>query len=487
MNRFLVPLLLPLTAAPALAAGGGNRLTYLDTNDPYYVSRKFPKLVTPQWVGEPGVEAVVVLAIDDMRGHERWEAYLRPILNRLKKIDGRAPVSIMTCRIDPKEPHLQKWLKEGVSLETHTYDHPCPLLGKAGLPFAKKTYETCVDLLASVPGSRPVAFRTPCCDSLNTVSPRFFAEAFNATTAKGNFLTLDSSVFNLLTPDDPELPRELVLERGGTDRFRKYLPLDRSFVNYVEDYPYPYVLGGRCWEFPCAVPSDWEAQHLHKLNNPLTVRDWKAYLDTVVAKQGVFNLVFHPHGWIRNDQVVDLIDHAVKKHGKKVKFLTFREAQERLDKHLLGGHPLRAPDGGDNGVRLLDVDGDGYVDVVIGNDKVKQTRLWQPKKKAWAVTDFPTRVVHTPKGGKRQQAGVRFGVLRPGGKASLLVRNGADAGGWHFDGKRWVEDKALLKGLELGGKPVLTAAAGVDTGVRLRDLDGDGVCELVVGNATQNA
>ena len=24
------------------------------------------------------------------------------------------------------------------------------------------------------------------------------------------------------------------------------------------------------------TPSDWQAQHLHKPNNPLTVRDWKA-------------------------------------------------------------------------------------------------------------------------------------------------------------------------------------------------------------------
>jgi len=38
-----------------------------DENDPFYVSRGFPKLTTPQWVGEPGVEAVVILAIDDMK------------------------------------------------------------------------------------------------------------------------------------------------------------------------------------------------------------------------------------------------------------------------------------------------------------------------------------------------------------------------------------------------------------------------------------
>src|SRR3954463_1353898 len=73
----------------------GNRLAYLDSNDPFYVGRDFPKLITPQWVGEEGVEAVVILSIDDMRETPKYETMLRPILERLKKIDGRAPVSIM--------------------------------------------------------------------------------------------------------------------------------------------------------------------------------------------------------------------------------------------------------------------------------------------------------------------------------------------------------------------------------------------------------
>ena len=111
-------------------AGDGNRLAYLDESDPFYVSRTFPKLTVPQWVGEEGVEGVAILSIDDMREIDKWETYLRPLLERLKKIDGRAAASIMTNRIDPRHPHLQAWLAEGVSLECHTYDHPCPLLGK---------------------------------------------------------------------------------------------------------------------------------------------------------------------------------------------------------------------------------------------------------------------------------------------------------------------------------------------------------------------
>src|SRR5437868_15499993 len=95
-----------ISIAQSPKATPGNRLAFLDHLDPYYPHTKFPKFTTPQWVREPGVDAVVILAIDDMRDPKKYETFLRPILNRLKKIDGRAPVSIMTCSIDPKDPQL---------------------------------------------------------------------------------------------------------------------------------------------------------------------------------------------------------------------------------------------------------------------------------------------------------------------------------------------------------------------------------------------
>ena len=113
MNRVLATLLV-IVSSMRLGATDANRLTYLDTPDPFYPHLNFPKLITPQWVGETNVDAVVVLAIDDMRDTAEYERFLRPILSRLKKIDNRAPVSIMTCEVNPKDPQLQSWLKEEI-------------------------------------------------------------------------------------------------------------------------------------------------------------------------------------------------------------------------------------------------------------------------------------------------------------------------------------------------------------------------------------
>lgn len=475
-------LLLPLMVGHVAAAGDGNRLTYLDEfTNPYYVGLDTARLVTPQWIGEPGVEAAVVLSIDDMSDTARYEQFLRPILQRLKQLDGRAPVSIMTTRIDLSDPQLAAWLEEGVTVEAHTYDHPCPCLSGGDFARAKATYDRCIDLLWPSEVTRPVAFRMPCCDSMNSMSPRFFAEIFNKTTPEGHFLRLDSSVFMLFTPADPLLPRELVIEEDGRHRLNKYVPRDRSFVNYVEDYPYPYVVGRLCWELPSAIPDDWEGHNLHGPHSPTTVRDMKAAIDATVVKQGVYTLTHHPGGWIRNDQVIELVDHAVAGREDKVKFLNFRDVHDRLTNNLLGGHPLRDDRGGDNGVRVVDVNHDGYMDVVVANETVRQTRVWSPETGEWTTTGFPVQLVEADAQGRHVETGVRFGVLRKSGMASILVRSKKAAGLWHFDGSRWVEDGQGLSGLEIDG-PVFTSVDGRDRGVRLWDLDRDGRSELIVGN-----
>ena len=232
----------------------GNRLLHLSDPSPFYPHKDFPKLITPQWVGEKGVEAVVTLGIDDMRDAPRYEKFLRPILERLKKIDGRAPVSILTNRIQPEDQQVQTWLKEGLSIEVHTLTHPCPLLHKGNFQQAFNVVQGGVDLLSQIKGNKPVAYRMPCCDSMNSLSPRFFAEIFNRTSDGGRFLKIDTSVFNITTAKDKSLPREWVVDKDGDARFAKYLPRKAtpkhregirtmgSYMGTIEDYPYPFVI-----------------------------------------------------------------------------------------------------------------------------------------------------------------------------------------------------------------------------------------------------
>lgn len=461
-------------------------LAYLHETDPYHVGLHFPKLTTPQWVGEPGVEAVIVLAIDDMREPSRFEEYLRPIVDRLKRIDGRAPVSIMSNTLDPQDPQLQMWLAEGLTFEVHTLTHPCPLLKEGDLVEALRTYQGSIDLMAAIPGNDPVAYRMPCCDSLNTASPRFLNQLFAQPSPEGRVLSIDTSVSQVFSAKDPALPIAWTKDPDGTDKFWKYLPFP-AFATTIENYPYPYVIGQTGWEFPFTVPSDWTAQNLQGVNEPKTVEDWKRALDATVLKQGVFTMVFHTWGWIESTQMVELIDYAEETYGDSVKFLNFREALERLNKNLLADVPLRGPRGEDNGVRLLDLNRDGYMDVVSGGLETSFTRLWQPASQTWRKLELPVSLVERDASGRRQDAGVYFGMPETEGEVVMMVRSETQRGAWKFGADGWEAGAELFRGLATAEGDVYTRKGGVDQGVRFRDVTGDGRDEILVGNAEANA
>jgi len=175
-----------------------------------------------------------------------------------------------------------------------------------------------------------------------------------------------------------------------------------------------------------------------------------------------------------------------RKYGGRVKFLNFREVHKRLAESLLCGTPLRDSQGRDNGVRLIDVNRDGFMDVVIANDKVRKTRIWQPDTGKWVETGFPCQLLSAAQGGRPVQQ-AQFGVLKQRAGVSMIVLTDECRAVRHFENGRWTSDDRMLNGLELNGQPVRTVRAGRDQGVRLRDVDEDGLCELIVSNPAQNA
>ncbi len=500
----------------SLIAGEGNRFSYLEGCNTYAPSGEFPKLITPQWIGEKDVEAVVILAIDDLSDPAKYEAYMRPILNQLKKIDGRAPISVMTNK--PKWDHsqLQQWLEEGLSIDVHTVDHPCPLFNGGDFNKAKSTYDRCIDLLNQIPGNKPVAYRMPCCDSQNTVSPRFYSEIFNKTTESGKFLQASSSVFTVFTSDEnnSDVPKELLFDPDGKSKFQKYLPNKSRFgnlyLNYVENYPYPYVINRLCWEFPSLVPSDWSAQNYSKPNNPDTLRDFKTALDITVHKKGVLTLTFHPHGWISNSQMVEFVDYAQKKYGSKINFLTFPETLERMKTHMLDGHAIRNSKGTDNDVRILDVNGDGFMDVlyvrgfVRGQSKSARnlvTKIWNPAENQWDVfrnelLDSSFSLAHAHFGQLDKNVSSYVTTINTFEKSELLV--------YSFGKTGWESHSSLeqLKNLYLSVNNDSIAKLtfndvrfglnkdGVvkrdyrlpSAAFRFHDINNDGVCEIIVSS-----
>ncbi|HEY4312829.1 MAG TPA: polysaccharide deacetylase family protein [Pirellulales bacterium] len=464
-------------------AVNADRLNYLYGVNPYYVSGAFAKLTTPQWLGEKGVDAVVVLAIDDLRpkDQKKYSDYLAPVIQAMQGLRPAGTMSIMACSVAPQIPELRQLRQQGVSIEVHTLDHPLPMLRRWDFDAAKSTYDRCIELVSKIPGNAPVAFRVPFCDTHNTPSPRFFAEIFGKTTRSGAFLSIDSSVFNLITEEDGALPRQITRGEDGRPRFGRYLPAS-SYANLVVNYPYPYVIGGFCWEFPPTVPSDYEAQLVNGPNSDATLGDMKFAIDAAVLKQGVYAPVFHPHGWIRNDQIAALVKYAAQRYPGRVRFMSFGDALQRLNENLLQGQAVRSARAGDNGVRIIDVDGDGFMDVIVANEKLRVTRIWRPTEQKWLEVPFPTQLVDNG-----VSTGAQFGIVRPGGAVSVMIRTQSEAGAWTFSDGKWSEDKALLNGLDINGHAVLTAAGGVDQGVRFRDINHGGICELIVGNCESNA
>ena len=450
---------------PTHPNGIGSRFAYLSEVDPYHPNGDFPKFTVPAWIGEPEVEAAIVLSIDDMcrpfpqgrpkglpvyaRQPRVYFDFLKPIADRLIQIDGRAPISVFSLQLDPNDEIVQRMLAMGISMECHTFTHPVPLMRASkdpddSLALVRADFTRSVKSLFGLNNSHPVAHRTPGCDARNTASPRFFTEIF-----AGSRLKMDSSIFTAYLKPDPKLPREWYFKSDDTHRFASRItgiPFTKKFVNYVEDYPYPYVINNRLWELPAIIPGDAHGVHAYGRMSDQTVEDWHRALDITVAKQGVMTICFHPHGYIDSQQMVAFVDYATKTYGRKVKFLNCRDVMERIEKNALN---TMAP----HQVRLADVNADGHLDVI----HLDQTRVWQPAQREYH-TVWSTMILENPNG--------RFISTDQLGHAGFVYLENGELRVWHFTNGNWFEAPSLK------GFPHTPS-------LHCRDLNGDGVSDII--------
>ena len=138
-------------------------------------------------------------------------------------------------------------------------------------------------------------------------------------------------------------------------------------------------------------------------------------------------------------------------------------------------------------MRVLDVNNDGYMDVLIGRAEPGQeqrsslTRIWRPSEKTWDAAAAPFSLLDRQADGTVTESHVSFGILQENGYATAiqLSNSGEAVSRWDFDGHRWIragDANAFKSSLaEWHGRVA-------DVGIRLRDLDADGKSELVIGN-----
>ncbi len=451
----------------AVWAGDANRLVELDGETSWTGRPGEPKLITPQWVGEAGVECVVLLGVEADGVLAEWEPVVRPIVERLKQIDGRAPLSLFASDVEPSAPPLRAWLSDGVRVEVLL-----PAITERNVARWKARYDETIDRLTARLGTVPVACRIAGGnDAVGpgalSLGPRFLGELFPLPTPEKNFLRGVVAEFSAAT-DSGSLP---------------------------EVEPFPWVAQRLCWVFP-SVPlgATGPGRRVDPSANG-GLSGWKQALDRSVQRQGVCPLVVRLPKGKSSAEVVEWIDYATKTYGSRVLFLTVRDALERIDTHLLDGQPLRAANGQDNGVRLLDLNADGFLDVVIGSEKFGRTKVWQPgTEKAgasgagtWSVCEFPTRFLQVDRHGRHHDAQVRFGIVQETGWPTVAVSTSSTRRAWDFVGDRWIPNVPLRILFRDKAERASTGELGVDLGLRFRDLDGDGVSEIVVGNPRTRA
>lgn len=327
-------------------------------------------LPTPAWIGEQGVDAAVIVSVDDLRGAklQKYNDFLSPILQELRSNNywseqANPSITIFACDLFGLTASRITNLTRTYDLQVHTISHNCPLFDEAREDKITATKSANDEIKRSIAhlqdsGVEVAAFRAPCCDSQNEAMPNAFANMLIESN-----LTVDSSVCVVLGRD-----------AHNDSKQQSYLP--SGFDNFITNYPYPYVADNKIWEFPFVSPSDFQFNLSGASKNKI-VPEWCASLDSIVRARGTMVLLLHPNGWVSPDSVVEFIQYAAKTYGTRLKFLSIADANKRIQQNVLQGERL-------SNIKLVDINADGFLDLRLSKPGSRPRDIvWDDRVGRW--------------------------------------------------------------------------------------------------------
>ncbi|HZX45458.1 MAG TPA: FG-GAP-like repeat-containing protein, partial [Candidatus Nanoarchaeia archaeon] len=132
----------------------------------------------------------------------------------------------------------------------------------------------------------------------------------------------------------------------------------------------------------------------------------------------------------------------------------------------------------DQGVNVFDVNGDGHSDIVKSTALEKKT--WTSDGKRWSLSpewQMPEDFVDE----NGTDKGVRIADLNGDGLPDILKANGTATKSWLNSGKGWIPNDIWTVPTE-----AMFLSGGNDTGVRIEDINADGLFDLIKNNGSSS-
>lgn len=179
---------------------------------------------------------------------------------------------------------------------------------------------------------------------------------------------------------------------------------------------------------------------------------------------------------LNGDGLVDAVQHQKNKYGKVINsaWINTGSGWEFSYNHKLPVPTIEH--GKSTGICFIDLNGDGLLDLVESwkqDGKIRQS-AWINTGDGWRHSpNYNLPVLISDNG---EDMGVRFVDLNGDGILDIIQYHGSEKSAWINNGKGWESARHYMP-------PMSKAQYGDDDGLRFEDLNGDGIDDMLIGNS----